>query len=114
MEMECELLISNFKGPKTIALVKESIGRISDGSSSYRAGALKIGLKKAFELKRQGYARLRCRNTRCLWNNKGIPYSSVGSSIYCPTSGDHLVCIGCGSSRIGNLASCQYCRKRFI
>jgi len=53
MEIQCELMISKFRDPKTIALVKEKIGNISDGSSSYCAGALKLGLKKAFELKNQ-------------------------------------------------------------
>ncbi|KAF9642138.1 hypothetical protein BDM02DRAFT_3264568 [Thelephora ganbajun] len=53
MEMQCELLISNFKDPKTIALVKENIGHISNGSSYYRSSALKLVLKKAFELKKK-------------------------------------------------------------
>ncbi|KAF9646805.1 hypothetical protein BDM02DRAFT_3118097, partial [Thelephora ganbajun] len=35
MEMQCELLTSKFRDPKTIGLVKENIGRISDGSSSH-------------------------------------------------------------------------------
>ena len=66
MEMECELLISSFKDPKTIALVKEDIGRISDGSSSHCAGALKLGLKKGFELKKQQRGvLLRCPRVGC-------------------------------------------------
>ncbi|KAF9643565.1 hypothetical protein BDM02DRAFT_3132344 [Thelephora ganbajun] len=52
-EMQCELLVSSFKGPRAVALVKENIGRISDGSSSQCGNALKLGLKKAFELKRK-------------------------------------------------------------
>ncbi|KAF9650018.1 hypothetical protein BDM02DRAFT_3128015 [Thelephora ganbajun] len=53
MEMQCELLISNLRDQKTIRLVKENIGHISDGSSSHCGGALKLGLKKAFELKKK-------------------------------------------------------------
>ena len=53
MEMECKLLTSNFKDTKTIGLMKENFGRISNGSSSHCAGALKLGFKNAFELKKQ-------------------------------------------------------------
>jgi len=117
MEMECELLISNFKGPKTTALIKENIGHISDGSSSYCAGALKLGLKKAFELKRQGLARLRCGYGGCPRYNNYVPYSTIGSNIYCPNSSHgnyYLQCVGCGYNRNSNCGSCQSCRKRFI
>ena len=53
MELQCGLLVSSFRDQKTITRVKENIGRISDGSSSHCAGALKLGLKKAFELKKK-------------------------------------------------------------
>lgn len=46
MEMECELLISDFRNPKTAGLVNEKIGHDSDESSSHSANAL----KKAFNL----------------------------------------------------------------
>jgi len=52
-ELQCELLVSTFRGSNTIARMKENIGHISEGSSSYCAGALKLGLKKAFELKKK-------------------------------------------------------------
>ena len=45
--------MSSFRGANTIARVKENIGHISNGSSSHCAGALKLGLKKAFELKKK-------------------------------------------------------------
>ena len=68
MEMECDLLISNFKNAKTIDLVNENIGRISGGSSSHSASALKLGLKKAFDLKKQSPGvKLRCSNGNCAW-----------------------------------------------
>ena len=52
-ELQCELLVSSFRDASTIARVKENIGHISNGSSSHCAGALKLGLKKAFELKKK-------------------------------------------------------------
>lgn len=123
MGMECELLISNFKDPRTIALVKETIGRISDGSSPHCAGALKLGLKKAFELKKQKRSPpgvlLRCTNYRCGWRNP-VSLSSVGSNTCCPRcSSSHsgsfrMQCAGCGFERTGNYSSCRSCGKRFI
>ena len=53
MEWQCELLVSSSRGANTIAGVKQNIGHMSDGSSSHCAGALKLGLKKAFELKKK-------------------------------------------------------------
>ena len=53
VESQCELLVSSFRGANTIARVKENIGHISDESSSHCAGALKLGLKKVFELKKR-------------------------------------------------------------
>ena len=123
MEMECELLTSNFKDPKTIPLVKENIGRISDGSSSHRTGALKLGLKKAFELKKQKRqppgVLLRCTGPNygydCEWANTPVSYSSVGSEIYCPNCGSYYMqCSDCGYERTSNYASCQSCGKGFI
>ena len=59
MEMECELFIPNLKNPQLVTLVTENIGRISNGSSPHCAGALKLGLRKAIELKKQGKGVLR-------------------------------------------------------
>ncbi|KAF9779144.1 hypothetical protein BJ322DRAFT_1088746 [Thelephora terrestris] len=50
-EMLCGLLVSDFQDPKTIELAKESIMHIADGSSPHCRDALKLGLKKALELK---------------------------------------------------------------
>jgi len=115
MEMQCELLVSNFKDPKTIGLVKDNIGRISDGSSSHCAGALKLGMKKAFEKKRG--VKLRCNNCDHIWNNSSGSYSSIGSRVYCQNCGGkrYLRCVGCGSDRTSNYSeSCQGCGKRFM
>ena len=123
MEMECELLTSNFKDPKTITLVKENIGHISDGSSSHRTGALKLGLKKAFELKKQKRqppgALLQCTGPKygyyCEWGNTPVSYSSVGSGIHCSyCSNCYLQCVSCGYDRTSSYASCQKCGKKFI
>ena len=53
MDMQCDLLTSDFNEEGTIALVKEKIRDISDGSFSHRAGALQLGFEKAFEFKKK-------------------------------------------------------------
>ena len=119
-EMECDLLVSNFKDTKTVALVKEKIGHSSDGSSSHRAGALKLGLRKAFELKKQQRqppgVLLRCSNPSCNWCNNPVRYSMVGSNTHCPNCGRlyWMLCVGCNYERMGRYASCQRCGKNFI
>ena len=122
MEMECELLISNFKNPKTIDLVNQNIGQISDGSSAHSAGALKLGLKKAFDRKKQKQqpppvgTMLLCASPNCAWNSgPGIPYSSIGSFVVCPEcDAYYMKCVACGNHRRGNYASCQSCKKPFV
>jgi len=121
MEMECELLTSNPNDPRTIALVKQNIGSISDGASSHCAAALRLGLQKAFDQKqkRQPTATLRCSQGGCEWNSTHPPYSSVGSNIYCRICFYHgrnrcLQCVGCGYSRTSSSASCQGCGKMFV
>ena len=116
MEMECELLISNFKNPKTIGHLKEKIGYISDGSSPHCAGALKLGLKKAIEhKKRERGVLLRCRNYSCGWHHSPVSYSSVGSNTHCLSCGTYCTqCTGCGYDRTSNYTSCQSCGKRFM
>jgi len=123
MDMLCDLLISDFRNPTTVALMQEKIGRISDGSSPHCAGALNLGFEKAFELKkREGYALLRCSNSNCGWHKNPVPYSSVGSSTYCSQcavysryghSRHPIQCADCGYPRAGDYASCQSCGKRF-
>ena len=115
MEMECDLLISNFKNAKTIDLVNENIGRISGGSSSHSASALKLGLKKAFDLKKQppvtGVNLLRCSNSYCTWYRNPRSYSSVNTSngLTCNNCNYHLQCAGCGYNRTGQYRTCQSC-----
>jgi hypothetical protein len=124
MDMQCDLLTSDFKNPKTIALMQETIGQISDGSSSHCAGALNLGFEKAFEAKKQGSGvLLRCSNTSCEWNGSPVAYLSVGSNIYCPhcpgcrcssCARHYLQCAGCGYQRTGTYTSCQSCGKKFM
>ena len=121
MEMQCELLVSNFKDPKTIAHMKENIKRISDGSSSHSIRALKLGFKKALDLKRKSGngVLLRCLYSGCTRYTNHISYSTVGHSIYCSLClvrgwSHHLQCVGCGSNRTGAYGACQNCGKKFL
>jgi len=126
MEMQCELLISSFNDPRTLARVKEIVGHISDGSSSHCAGMLKLGLKKAFELKKQKRqptgVLLRCAYTICPWYGTPVAYSIIGANVngYCQVclnlsrGSRYLQCVGCGHIRAGVYPSCQSCGKRFI
>ena len=120
-EMQCGLLVSDFQDPKTIALAKENIRRISDGSSPHCGNALKLGLKKAFELKKKkkqpAGVLLRCSNSSCTWRSSPVLYSSVGSNTYCPNcnySGSYyLECVSCGYQRTSSYTSCQSCGQKF-
>jgi len=128
VEMQCELLISDFKNPTTIALMQENIGHISDGSSPHSANALKLGFKKASEFKKQNSGvLLRCPNTGCGYYSNPAPYTFVGSNTYCPQCYNnyrykdynnnrysYMQCVGCGYQRTNNsLTSCQGCKKKF-
>jgi len=125
MEMQCELLISNFKDRETIARVKEIIGRVPDEPSSHRGGALKLGLEKAFELKKQKRqppgVLLRCTYSPCAWYHTPVTYSSAGTNLngHCQNcinrgyGGRYLQCVGCGTNRNGRHASCQSCKRNF-
>jgi len=127
MDMQCDLLISDFKNPTTIALMEENIGHLSDGSSPHCVSALNLGFKKAFELKKRNRGvLLRCLNTGCGWYNP-VSYASVGSNVYCPHCYNnygynynygnrhyYLQCVGCGYQRTSNFTSCQSCKKKFL
>ena len=115
MEMQCDLLISNFRNPATITLMQENIGRISDGSSSHHASPLKLGFKKALEFKkRRGGPLLRCSNSSCEWHSNPVSYSFVGSNIYCIWCSSYMHCTGCGNQRTNNYTSCWGCGKEFM
>lgn len=113
-EMQCELLVSNFRDPKTIARMKENLGRISDGSSPHCGGMLKLGLKKAFEVKqRKAGVLLRCPSFGCKWSSNDVPFRSViGKS--CPACRTwYMKCASCGHGRTTDTVSCLGCGKKF-
>ena len=122
MDMQSDLLISSFKNPKMITLVKENIGQASNGSSPHGALALKLGFKKAFEIKKRGRGvRLRCSNANCEWSKNPVSYSSVGSNARCPNCSPgcnccaiYLQCAGCGYQRTSTYVSCQGCGMKFL
>ncbi|KAF9785418.1 hypothetical protein BJ322DRAFT_829017 [Thelephora terrestris] len=122
LEMECDLLVSSSKGPSTVALVKDSIRRASDGSSPHCAGALKLGLEKAFKSKKESNGvKLRCSHSSCNWYSNHVSYSSIGSGTYqCQMcinrgwGGYYFQCAGCGYNRTSNHTACQGCGKRFL
>ena len=128
METQCDLVIANLKDPKTIALVRENIKDFSSGSSPYRADVLRLGLKKAFELKKKKTrapvppeVRLRCSNSDCEWHRTKVwRLENIGSDLFCKLSppqrsGDmnYWECTGCEFKRTGNYASCQGCGAAF-
>lgn len=129
MNAQCDLLIPNLKNPETIALVKENIEHTSGGTSPHHGNVLKLGFKKAFERKKwERDALLRCSNIKCDWCWESVPYSSVGSGVYCPRcsydppgggtdNGDsgisrryYMHCANCGRSLISHSASCAWDR----
>jgi len=125
MDMQCDLLTSDFRDPTTITLMQENIGRISNGSSSHYASALKLGFKKAFQLKKRDISvLLQCSNDNCGWHSNPVTHSSVGSNIFCPKCSNnaygypvvsyHMKCAGCGYKRTGDHTSCQSCRRKFM
>ena len=121
LEVRWDLLISDFREPKTVALVRGNIGHVFDGSLPHCADTLKLGLRKAFNSKKQRTCvKLRCAHGNCEWYNNPVSYSSVGSNIYCQMctprgrGNRYLQCVGCGQTRSADYGSCQGCRKRFI
>ena len=125
MEMECEYLISNCKNPKTIALVKENIERISKGSSSHCVGALNLVLEKAFKHTPQKPTpkgvKLRCSYSSCQWYKNHLSFGSIGLKvIYCQmciNSGMgnyYLQCVGCNYNRTSEYTECQKCKQTFV
>ena len=113
MEMQCDLLTSDFKDPKTFDLMKKNIGQISDGSLPHCADSLNLGLRKAFNLKKQrNCVMLRCVYYHCSQRDQDVAYSSQqdGCCSYCR---QWMQCAGCGSNLNGNFPSCRSCGKRF-
>jgi len=121
MEMQWDLLIPNLKDPERFARVQENVGLVSSGSSSHCASTLKLGLKKAFELKKKKReppgVMLRCSNPICRWRYVHLLYASSVACLLCTGVGRgdyYLQCTGCGCNRTGNRPSCQGCGKMFV
>ena len=110
-EMQCDLLVSNFKNPKTIALVKENIEHISDGSLPHRADSLKLALKKAFRHKNG--VKLQCYNSSCSRYNVHVSRWSVRSDDRCPNCGNRMECVECRATWYSD-PSCRGCGKNHI
>ena len=119
--MECDILVANSKGRRTLSLVKQNIQLISDGSSPHCGDALKLGFEKALKRKKEkGSVKLRCTHGSCTWYSNHVSYSTIGTSAYycqmCLNRGwgsRYFQCVGCGHNRTSNYTSCQSCKKRF-
>ena len=126
MDFQWDLLIANFKDPKTVALVRDRVDDISPGSSSHRASVLKVALKKAFELKKKKRqppgVLLQCYNPNCARHHNHFSYTEIETNVTtcqsCRTpwgSGRYILqCANCRSTWQGNFTSCQGCGRRFV
>ena len=117
--MQWDLLIPNLKEPERLALVKEKAGLIFSGPSPRCASTLKLGLKKAFELKRKKReppgVKLRCYNSSCPLHHSHPPYSSITQTTHgCGGSRWYFQCVGCEHIRTEINPSCVGCGKKFI
>ena len=110
-EMQCNLLTSDFKNPKTIALVKENIEHISDGSLPHRADSLKLALKKAFRHKNG--VKLQCYSGNCSRYNVHVSRWSVRSDSRCSNCGGTMECVECRADWHGD-PSCRRCGKNHV
>jgi len=111
-EMQCELLTLDFRNPKTVALVKENIENISDGSLPHRVDSLKLALKKAFRY-RDGI-KLQCYNGRCSRRYTPLSRSSVPRlDNRCSGCGGKMGCVGCRADWHGD-PSCRGCGKYHV
>ena len=127
-ETQWNLVMANFKDQKTAGLVRENLEVISSGSSPYRADVLRLGFKKAFELKKKKTrppvlpeVQLRCSNSNCDWHStQKWRLVDIGSTLMCTLCSsqrrgyaNYWQCTGCGFNRIGDYASCQGCGAMF-
>jgi len=113
IEVQSDLLASNFKDPKTATVLKEHIGHIFDGSLSHCADTLKLGLRKALNL---NFVKLRCIRYGCPQGGKPVSYLSLESKTWCTYCGysGSMVCAGCQCSRTDGCMSCRGCGKWFL
>ena len=123
MDVSWNLLIAKSSTPEMAVLIRDKIGGISAGSSSHRAGVLKVALKKAFELekKKRQYpeVRLRCPNDGCTRYSDHVSRSDIGTDVICRlcfNPGDqplYFLCAYCWFGRTGDYAWCLGCERKF-
>ena len=121
MDVLWDLLIAKSNTPKMAVLIRDKIGDISPGSSSHRAGVLKVALKNAFEKKKEQYpgVRLACPNQRCAWYGARASRSEIGTDLTCQlcfNRGDepaYFVCASCRFGGTGDYVWCLVCGKWF-
>ncbi|KAF9778320.1 hypothetical protein BJ322DRAFT_494099 [Thelephora terrestris] len=129
IEMECRLLFSKFKNEATTSRMQEKISSIPGNHLAHCAGALKLGLRAALDLKKQEPqagitdpragaekgAKLRCWSTSCPGHREHMPYSLVGSLLHCPRCNYSIMeCVGCENLRGGVYDRCKSCHKKFL
>ena len=124
MDVQWDLLVAKPNHPGMVALVRDKIEDISPGSSSHRAGVLKVALKKGFELKKKKRqppgVLLRCPNIyECA---RLVSRSETENSLFCrlcslcePYYARYFFeCSSCGFKRAGDYVTCQNCGVRFL
>ena len=114
MTMESDLFILSLKDPGLIGPVSGSIGRIADESPSHFAGALKLGLKKAVELKRQRMGvQLRC--PRCGYKvNTHTSWYQPLPCLNCPNdrwNNYYMKCAACLDRGVQHDPQCKNCKR---
>lgn len=105
MEMVCQLLFSKFKNEAAVARVQEKITNTPGNRSAHHAGAFKLGLRTALDLKEHNPqvsvlngVMLRCGGPSCLGNREHMSYSFAGPHVYCPRCHNwYMRCVGCGA-----------------
>lgn len=119
--IESEVFIPNLKDPKLIGFMSGNIERIADGSFPHLASVLELGLNKAAELRRRRKGVLLwCSQCGCPGSMSPVPYSSVGSNLFCTTclnssnGSRYMHCAGCFSQRTEIYESCKNCWERFV
>ena len=102
-------MILNLKDPQLIGMMSGDIGRVADGTPSHFASALKLGLKKAIELKRRSKGiLLHCSECGSQLYFKSDWYrTNYESGPPCPS------CLGSWSEAY-NVMECDFCRQGVI
>ena len=122
VEMECRTLFSKFNNGATISRIQEKIHGLPGNHLAHCAGALKLGLRTALDLRKpdpqageKEGVMLQCGYDGCPGSKEDMPYSLVGSRTACPRCNYYaMVCLGCRSARFDLVDRCQFCKKKFL